>query len=29
MYLERWSVWLDLRIVLMTIFKGFGGRNAY
>ena len=29
MYLERWSLWLDLRIVVMTVFKGFGGRNAY
>ncbi|WP_237062439.1 MULTISPECIES: undecaprenyl-phosphate glucose phosphotransferase [Microbulbifer] len=28
-YIRRWSLLLDLRIVLMTIFKGFGGKNAY
>ncbi|GAP37052.1 undecaprenyl-phosphate glucose phosphotransferase [Piscinibacter sakaiensis] len=28
-YLERWSLWLDLRIVLMTVVKGFGGRHVY
>jgi putative colanic acid biosynthesis UDP-glucose lipid carrier transferase len=28
-YLESWSVWLDIKIVLMTVLKGFFGRNAY
>lgn len=28
-YIQNWSFWLDLKIVWMTVFKGFGGRNAY
>lgn len=28
-YIRRWSVWFDLRIILMTITKGFSGTNAY
>lgn len=28
-YLEHWSVWLDLRIVFLTVFKGFVHKNAY
>lgn len=28
-YLESWSIWLDLKIVLMTVFKGIFDRNAY
>jgi Undecaprenyl-phosphate glucose phosphotransferase len=28
-YIEHWSVWLDLQILLMTAFKGFVNRNAY
>lgn len=28
-YIQYWSFWFDMKIVLMTIFKGFIGRNAY
>lgn len=28
-YIEHWSLWFDLRIILMTIFKGFVNPNAY
>ncbi|WP_448683462.1 undecaprenyl-phosphate glucose phosphotransferase [Pseudomonas nicosulfuronedens] len=28
-YIENWSVWWDLKIVLLTLFKGFVHRNAY
>ncbi len=28
-YIENWSLWFDLRIVLMTLFRGFVHRNAY
>lgn len=28
-YIDNWSVWLDLRIILLTIFKGFVNPNAY
>jgi putative colanic acid biosynthesis UDP-glucose lipid carrier transferase len=28
-YIQRWSVWLDLKIVFLTIFRGFVGKNAY
>lgn len=27
-YIENWSIWFDLKIVLMTIFKGFLNANA-
>jgi putative colanic acid biosynthesis UDP-glucose lipid carrier transferase len=28
-YIHNWSFWFDMRIVFITIFKGFVGRNAY
>ncbi len=28
-YLSNWSFWLDMRIVMATIFKGLGHGNAY
>ncbi|MCO7244543.1 undecaprenyl-phosphate glucose phosphotransferase [Halomonas sp. Ps84H-12] len=27
-YIENWSIWLDLKIILLTIFKGFIHENA-
>ncbi len=27
-YIENWSVWLDLKIIFLTIFKGFLNKNA-
>lgn len=28
-YIENWSFWFDMKIVMLTIFKGFVHRNAY
>lgn len=28
-YIEHISLWLDIQIIAMTIFKGFAGRNAF
>ncbi|PYT38509.1 MAG: hypothetical protein DMG47_22930, partial [Acidobacteria bacterium] len=28
-YLQNWSFLFDLRIILMTIFSGLIGKNAY
>lgn len=28
-YIDNWSIWLDLRIIALTIIKGFRGPNAY
>ena len=28
-YINTWSLWFDLKIIVMTIFKGFVHKNAY
>ena len=28
-YIENWSMLLDLKILVLTVFRGFGGKNAY
>jgi len=28
-YIENWSLWFDLKIIMLTIFKGFVHKNAY
>ena len=28
-YIENWSVWLDLKIIFLTIIKGFVNENAH
>lgn len=28
-YIENWSVWFDLRIILLTVYRGFINKNAY
>ncbi|MDY7559562.1 undecaprenyl-phosphate glucose phosphotransferase [Pseudomonas sp. 10B1] len=28
-YIEHWSVWLDIKIILLTLFKGFLNKNAF
>ncbi len=28
-YIEHWSFWMDLKIILWTAFKGWTGKNAY
>ncbi|HBS5937683.1 TPA: undecaprenyl-phosphate glucose phosphotransferase [Klebsiella pneumoniae] len=29
MYIRSWSVWLDLKIIFLTVFKGFINKSAY
>jgi putative colanic acid biosynthesis UDP-glucose lipid carrier transferase len=28
-YIKSWSLWFDFKIILLTIFKGFFGKNVY
>lgn len=28
-YIENWSIWLDIKIVFLTLLKGFNSKNAY
>ena len=28
-YINTWSLWFDLKIIFLTLFKGFVHRNAY
>lgn len=28
-YIEHWSLWLDIKIILLTVFKGFKSENAF
>jgi len=28
-YIENWSIWLDIQIILLTFLKGFINKNAY
>ena len=28
-YIENWSLWMDFKIILQTVFKGFNDKNAY
>jgi Undecaprenyl-phosphate glucose phosphotransferase len=28
-YIERWSLWFDVKILFLTLFRGFFGSNAY
>ena len=28
-YIHRWSLFFDLKIIVLTIFKGFVNKNAY
>ena len=28
-YIDNWSLWLDLKIIFMTLFKGLINKNAY
>ncbi len=28
-YIEHWSLWFDLKIIFLTVFRGFVNKNAY
>uniref|UniRef100_UPI0034E01E00 sugar transferase n=2 Tax=Klebsiella pneumoniae TaxID=573 RepID=UPI0034E01E00 len=29
LYIRGWSIWLDLKIIFLTVFKGFINKSAY
>ncbi len=29
LYIQRWSIWLDMKIIVLTLFKGLVHKNAY
>jgi lipopolysaccharide/colanic/teichoic acid biosynthesis glycosyltransferase len=28
-YIDKWSLWFDIRIIIVTLFKGFASRDAF
>ena len=28
-YINHWNVWMDIKIIILTVFKGFTDKNAY
>lgn len=28
-YIRNWSIWMDFKIVIFTVFRGFVGKNVY
>jgi putative colanic acid biosynthesis UDP-glucose lipid carrier transferase len=28
-YINTWTLWLDIKIIFLTIFRGFINKNAY
>jgi putative colanic acid biosynthesis UDP-glucose lipid carrier transferase len=28
-YIQNWTLWFDIKIVFLTVFRGFAGKNAY
>jgi len=28
-YIENWNIWFDIKIILMSVIKGFAGSNAH
>jgi undecaprenyl-phosphate glucose phosphotransferase len=28
-YINNWTIWFDLKIIVLTLFRGMRGKNAY